>query len=203
MGRGDVLVIDDRGFDALLGALAARGFTLRGPVVRDGAIVPGPVANVDDLPRGWRDEQAPGDYRLSHGDDPRYFTWAVGPGSWKAEVFPPTQELWRARVENGERVVLREPQVRPAPVAVVGARPCELVGLQVLDRVLAGGSDPDPRYSEGRRSMFVVAVECGAPAATCFCTSMGTGPAAGEGVDGAGFDLALTELLDEGGHRFL
>ena len=45
----------------------------------------------------------------------------------------------------------------------------------------------------------MVVVECGSPSGTCFCASMGTGPAA----DG-GFDLALTELLDDGaGHRFL
>ena len=36
------------------------------------------------------------------------------------------------------------------------------------------------------------------PAATCFCVSMGTGPEAE-----SGFDLALTELLDDAGHRFL
>jgi len=36
------------------------------------------------------------------------------------------------------------------------------------------------------------------PAATCFCTSMGTGP----GVE-SGFDLALSELNDAGGHRFV
>ena len=34
-----------------------------------------------------------------------------------------------------------------------------------------------------------MAVECGTPSSTCFCTSMGTGPGAG-----AGYDLALTEL---------
>ncbi len=40
--------------------------------------------------------------------------------------------------------------------------------------------------------------ECGSPAGTCFCTSMGTGP----GVDD-GFDLALTEIDDGEGHRFV
>ena len=40
--------------------------------------------------------------------------------------------------------------------------------------------------------------ECGTPASTCFCTSMDTGPSAD-----AGFDLALTELDDAGGHRFM
>ena len=37
-----------------------------------------------------------------------------------------------------------------------------------------------------------------APGGTCFCTSMDTGPRVT-----AGFDLALTELLDERGHRFV
>ena len=54
----------------------------------------------------------------------------------------------------------------------------------------------DDRYAARRSDAFVVAVECGAPAATCFCTSMGTGPAAC-----AGYDLSLTELI-VGGHRF-
>ena len=44
---------------------------------------------------------------------------------------------------------------------------------------------------------FVVAVNCFEPGGTCFCVSMGTGPK----VE-AGYDLALTELLD-GEHRFL
>jgi ferredoxin len=59
-----------------------------------------------------------------------------------------------------------------------------------------GGAHPDDRYAARRDGAFVVAVECGAPASTCFCPSMGTGPSA----RGA-FDLALTELVD-GGHRF-
>jgi ferredoxin len=49
-----------------------------------------------------------------------------------------------------------------------------------------------------RRDAFIVAVNCGEPGGTCFCTSMGTGPKAD-----AGFDLALTELIDEARHEFL
>jgi len=43
-----------------------------------------------------------------------------------------------------------------------------------------------------------VAVSCSDPAGTCFCSSMGTGPDPEEG-----FDLALTELLDDRGQRFV
>ena len=62
------------------------------------------------------------------------------------------------------------------PLAVIGARPCELAALAVLDRVLLEGAHPDPGYAAGRTGTFVVAAECGSPAGTCFCTSMGPAP---------------------------
>ncbi len=74
-------------------------------------------------------------------------------------------------------------------MAVIGARPCEVAALGILDRVLRDGAVADDRYAARREGAFIVAVECGTPSSTCFCTSMGTGPAAD-----AGYDLALTEL---------
>jgi ferredoxin len=106
--------------------------------------------------------------------------------------------VWRAGTSQGE-VTGSEPNPAPtAPLAVIGARPCEAAALAILDRVLGAGAVPDPRYRERRDGMFVVIAECGTPSGTCFCTSMDTGPAAT-----SGYDLALTELLDAQGHRFL
>ena len=48
------------------------------------------------------------------------------------------------------------------------------------------------------QAAFIIAVNCTEPGETCFCTSMGTGPEAGPG-----YDLALTELVSAGQHRFL
>jgi sulfhydrogenase subunit beta (sulfur reductase) len=45
--------------------------------------------------------------------------------------------------------------------------------------------------------MFVVAVQCGQAGGTCFCVSMNTGPVAERG-----FDLALTEVIDDDRHYF-
>jgi sulfhydrogenase subunit beta (sulfur reductase) len=197
MRIGDAAVIDSEGLDALITTLAGLGYETQGPVVRDGAIMPGPVQSVADLPVGTHDVQAPGQYRLEHAEDENVFGWAGGPGSWKAEFFPPTQELWRSTVVD-DSVSVTTPDLEMAPLAVVGARPCELVALGILDRVLVDGAHPDPRYAARRVGAFVVAAECGSPAATCFCTSMGSGPGAE-----SGFDLALTELNDDEGHRFV
>ena len=197
VGRGGVAVLDANGLDALIRRLRELGFETKGPVVRDGAITPGPISGVNDLPVGVADEQGPGRYRLSAASHSRFFNWAVGPGSWKAEFFPPVQELWRANVDEAS-VALIEPLLDAPPLAIVGMRPCEVASLAVLDRVLMEGSYRDPRYAQRREGTFVAVVECASPAATCFCASMSSGPS----VD-AGFDLALTELDDERGHRFV
>ncbi len=191
------IVIDRDGLDRLIGALVARGYRTIGPVVRDGAIVAREVADSGDLPQGWHDEQAPGSYRLSHDDDPSLFAWAVGPGSWKPEFYPARSLVWRTNA-TAETVSFEQPPEERPPVALIGSRPCELAGLKVLDAVFARGSVPDPRYRDRREASFIVVAECGTPAATCFCTSMGTGP----GVD-EGFDMALSELTFPDGPRYL
>jgi ferredoxin len=47
----------------------------------------------------------------------------------------------------------------------------------------------DPTYRARREGLFILAVNCLQPDATCFCASMGTGPRVRPG-----FDLAITEL---------
>ncbi len=72
-------------------------------------------------------------------------------------------------------------------------RSCDLHGLGVLDNVLTSGPAP----SAWRDEALIIAVQCGEAGGTCFCTSMGTGPRAD-----SGFDLALTEVLEDGEHWF-
>ncbi|MDA8291530.1 MAG: 4Fe-4S dicluster domain-containing protein [Actinomycetota bacterium] len=211
---GDSVTVLADGLDRLVAALAALGYATVGPTVRDGAIVPGAIGAASDLPRGWHDEQSPGSYRVRHDDgDGELFGWAVGPASYKGELFPSEQTVWRARREDGE-VVLEDGRDTDRPLAIVGARPCELAGLEVLDSVLLGGPVRDRRYGDRRAGTFVVVAECGRPSGACFCTSMGTGPSAGPaepagvahvggapgGAEGAGetrgrrFDLAMAEV---------
>jgi ferredoxin len=195
IGASLVLRVDD--LATLITRLSELGYEVKGPVVRAGAIVPGALSGVGDLPKGVHDEQGPGEYRIAHGDDDHLFDWAVGPSGWKPEFFPPRDELWCARVGDGHVELVEVPD-EPRPLAVVGARPCEAAALGVLDRVFIDGAHRDTRYAERRENAFVVVVECSSPAATCFCDSMSTGPNVEDG-----FDLALTELDDDDGHRFL
>ena len=189
-------VIDHDGLDALIATLADQGYRVVGPTVRNGAIVHREIRSADDLPSGWHDEQQPGSYRLAHADDGELFSWAVGPESFRQSVFPSQAVVWRGRRQGGDVAVESVSDDSPKE-AFFAARPCEVAALEVLGGVLAGGAHPDPVFSARRDAAFVVIAECGVPAATCFCSSMGSGPAAGPN-----FDLALTELLTPD-HRFL
>ncbi len=180
------VVFDLEGLDKLVKGLAVRNYRTVGPVVRDGAITMGDIDSAGELPKGWQDSQGPGSYRLTQTGSGRLFDWAVGPQSVKAEVFPSRSIIWRAKPP--EYQVEEVDDVAP-PVAVVGARPCDLAALEVLDRALDGAPVADPTYHKRRHEAFLVVVECTRPASTCFCVAMGTGPGATQG-----FDLALTEL---------
>ena len=188
MPSPDGFVIDHDGVDSLIASLRTHGYRVVGPVVRNGAILHREIRSVGDLPAGWHDEQQPGSYRLVQADDGELFGWAVGPESFKQSVFPSETVIWRGR-RDGDDVVVEGATDDAPKEAFFGARPCEVAALGVLGGVLAGGASPDPVFSRRRDAALVVAVECGAPAATCFCTSMGSGPAAGPDCD-----LALTEL---------
>ena len=189
-------VIDRHGLGSLIEVLRDRGYTVVGPTVREEAIVFDEVRGLEDLPAGWTDEQDGGTYRLHRRDDDALFGYAVGPQSWKQYLFPPRTLLWRAhRSDDGFEIKDVPPE--PRDHAFLGVRGCDLAAIQVQDRTFLG-EHSDPTYETRRRRAFVIAVNCSTPAGTCFCVSMGTGPKAGPG-----YDLALTELLDDDGHRFV
>ena len=198
MVPGESFVIELQGLSRLVAALGERGYLVIGPTVRSGAIVYDRLDSADDLPAGYTDVQEPGRYRLERRDDEARFGYAVGAQSWKRELLPPELQLWHARREADGDFALVDDAPAPPALAFIGVRSCELHAIQIQDRVLVGGAHADDDYAARRREAFIVAVNCGEAGGTCFCVSMQTGPKVG-----AGHDLALTELLDGEGHRFL
>jgi sulfhydrogenase subunit beta (sulfur reductase) len=194
----DARLLGPEGLSLLVEALRDAGYRVVGPMVRDGAIVLDEIASADELPRGVTEDQEAATYRLGSRGDDSYFGWAVGPHSWKGELMPSRVRLWRASpAGNGRMPAIEEEPSPPRPLAIFGARPCDLHAIAIQDRVLLGGKYVERDYAQRRDGAFVVVVNCGVPGGTCFCASMGTGPRAE-----LGFDLALTEVLD-GEHRFV
>lgn len=185
------------GLDTLFAELRRRGHSLVGPTVRDGAIVYDTIQTTQDLPEGWTDEQEAGRYRLKRRADRALFGYVLGPHAWKRFLQPPSMGILAAE-KTAKGLVFATPSEPTPRFAFVGARPCELAAMATQDRIFFGGKFALPAYRDRRHAAFVLAVHCTEPGGTCFCASLGTGPLAE-----SGFDLALTELLDEKAPRYL
>jgi ferredoxin len=190
-------VIAVEGLAELYRVLVAEGYRVIGPAVQDEAIVLRELSSATELPFGWGVRLEPGGYRLRRRDDTAAFGHSAGPQSWKRFLHPPRERLWSATrtTDGGFELTEEADDGEPPRYAFLGVRPCDLRAIAIQDRVLG---QPGSRYAARRARLFIVAVNCTEPGETCFCASMGTGPGADNG-----YDLALTEMLDQDGHRFL
>jgi len=192
------VVLERADFQALFDALVAGGYKVLGPTLRDGAIVYDELESVGDLPAGWTDVQDGATYRVSKRQDDALFGYAVGPHSWKKFLHPPIIRLWQAQRSKGGFQVIEEPTQEIPKMAFLGVRACELNAITIQDKVFLGGAFADPGYKARRENTLIVALNCSQAGGTCFCVSMNTGPRVPPG-----FDIALTELIENGRHYFV
>ena len=191
-------IIERNDIDALFAVLKQHGFgAIIGPTIRDSAIVYDELNSSRDLPIGWGDEQKAGVYRLRKRHDEALFGYNLGPQAWKKFLHPPVLRLWKAQRQNHGFQIMEQKE-QPPKLAFIGVRSCELHAIAIQDKVFMNGKYVDPVYQSRRENIFIVAVNCGQASGACFCVSMNTGPQAA-----AGFDLALTEVLQDKRHYFL
>jgi ferredoxin len=199
-------VIDCDGLASLIAALRQASYQVIGPKAADGAITYEPVDELRQLASGWIDEQQGGSYRLIRSGK-ALFGHTVGPHTWKRYLFPPSHRLWHSQRGEAGFTIVPEPEP-DIPYAFLGVRACELKAIAIQDKVFGynGNAKPgangiaytDSGYAARRKAAFLIAVNCGRATETCFCASMEAGPKAGPG-----YDLALTELIDDSRHEFL
>ncbi len=190
------LIIERQDFPKLLEVLYAQGYRVIGPTVRDSAVVYDEIQSDREFPEGWTDSQAAGSYRLEKGDSKALFGYTASPQSWKRFLHPPALTLWEAHRNNGTFQIVAEDT--PPRYAFIGVRACELQAIAVQDKVFLYSEFVDTHYKARRENTFIVAVNCGHAGDTCFCVSMNSGPKAA-----SGFDLALTEILEDERHYFV
>ena len=195
MEPGDTRVIDRAGLDRLVDVLHEQRYRVIGPQERDGAIVLDDLVSGARLPAGWSVDTEPGRYRLRRRDDAAVFAHSAGPGSWKQFLHPPHRKVW----ETGPELNVQPAEESAQRLAFLGVRGCDLAAMAILGRVLDGGTRiPIPDLPVAVQVCSWSRVNCTEPGGVCFCVSMGTGPGASQG-----YDLALTEMIDAAGHRFL
>ncbi len=185
---GSTISIEKSAFNDLLARLKNEGFETIGPRVKNGTLVYDTLDSLEQLPRGYVTEQAPGQFRLVYAGHNRYFDVIPGQQSWKQFLFPSRLELFTLN-RNGQSWEAVRSEHDKKSFAFVGVRGCELAAIQVQDKAFLREDFQDAFYRSRRERVFILAVDCLHPAGTCFCASMHTGPRAADG-----FDLRLTEL---------
>ena len=99
-----------------------------------------------------------------------------------------------ARIKIAEYFSSKEDSdAKERPVAIVGAKSCDLVSFKVMDYVYSQEPFRDPLYVSKREEGLVISSDCTCYGETCFCVAIGTMPYSVEG-----FDINLSEL--DGGY---
>ncbi len=190
-------MISDQGFlpvnrlQDLIDALYNAGYLCIGPQVQDHAIVYRQLKHIEQLPKGFHDQQSPGSYLLSEHQSEKYFDWANGPEAIKPRLFCAEEKLWQSSQQDNGQIHFKASIPETQPIAIIGARSCDIAAMKIQDQHFLEQQMPDPYYKARRENLFTLVVNCNRPAATCFCHSTGDGPF----CDNAS-DLTATELAE-------
>lgn len=175
----------------LIDDLTKKGFQCIGPQVQSNTIVYAPLKQAQNLPWGVRDKQGPGRYELAFTEEKKAFLFSNGPEAIKPLVFSPQETVWKV-VRNEQGKLIFEPSLGEIqPIALIGARACDLAALAIQDKVFLHGKYQDKSYQSRREQLLIIAVNCSVSSANCFCVSAGTGVEVQQG-----YDLLMTEITD-------
>jgi len=126
----------------------------------------------------------------------------------KGLVYPQSERMFEVNLDekDPEANVYRESVKDYSPRAVVGIRPCDAHGFQIVKRNFDNAEYRDPWWVKRFETTTMVGLGCNEPCASCFCASVGGGPFATEYLDVVVFDLGdsfLARAITEKGEAFL
>lgn len=101
--------------------------------------------------------------------------------SLKELFLPATEVLLRYRYQKDEVAIEEAPTSFP-PRVILGARPCDAAGVEVLDKVM-GWDYRDELWFGRRAATTLVSIACPGVDDVCFCSAVGLSPDASRGAD--------------------
>src|SRR4030043_1891716 len=122
----------------------------------------------------------------------------------KEIFFPQSETMFRYEKAGKQHQVTSTEEVERKRV-ILGARPCDIQAVLLIDQVFSGKEYTDVYYVNKRKATTIIGMACDHPLSTCFCSSMKGGPFHREGSDLLLIDLGeayLVELLTEKGMTF-
>lgn len=163
-------VVNQTAFAFILDRLQAQSYTVYGTVNEKGTGVFKPLENLTDF-----------SLRCTGGTLPPKHIW-----------YRPEETLFTYD-RSGNHL---KTEISLVKQAVFGIRPCDVHALLALDEVFLGSTYLDPYYWARRAELLLIVFNCVEAGDTCFCASLGTGPALEHD-----YDLLFTALGKKGGEE--
>jgi ferredoxin len=146
-------------------------------------------------------ETGTADMSVWDGQDTGFLDW------YRNTVIPPKanfllnlEKIFDFHKENGGYSLV-VPEAEERKQLVFGIRPCDARAIAIIDKVFQDAYE-DTYYLNRRKNTVLVGMGCLNPYDSCFCTSLGLGPAETADVDvmltDIGDDLIIEEVTDKG-----
>ncbi len=126
----------------------------------------------------------------------------------KSVIFPQSERMFEYSMDGSKEDanVLKEAPKDFSPQVIVGIRPCDAFAFQLVKINFDNPQYQDPWWVQRMDAATLVGFACSEPCASCFCTSVGSGPFSEKGLDAVMVDLGdnfLVRSITPKGEAFL
>ena len=125
------------------------------------------------------------------GNDVSFLNWYRNTVIPPRDSFLPFVEEMFAFYKDKDGYKIDLPSPKGQKQLIFGVRSCDAKALNILDMTFNDGYE-DTYYRDRRRNTVLVGLVCAKAYDSCFCTSLGSGPA-----DTTGVDLMLTDIGED------
>ncbi|MEJ2723052.1 MAG: 4Fe-4S dicluster domain-containing protein [Deltaproteobacteria bacterium] len=130
-------------------------------------------------------------FRLLENDRKPSFDFQNTRLSPKSVIFPQSERMFEYSLDKGEEdaYVLKEAQKEFPLQLIAGIRPCDAFAFQLVRINFDNPQYQDPWWVRRMEATTLMGLGCNEPCASCFCTSVGSGPFDDKGLDALMYDL--------------
>ena len=126
----------------------------------------------------------------------------------KSIILPQSEVMFAFNLDRttDQAGILHQLETDHFPRVIFGIRPCDAKAFDLLDLNFSPPSHQDTWWVRRRQITTLVGLGCNTPCPTCFCTSVGSGPFATEGLDLLlidGDDEFIIQVITEKGQGLL
>ena len=109
----------------------------------------------------------------------------------KSVIYPQSERMFEYTLDETRQDahVMKESPKDFSPQAIVGIRPCDGYAFQLVKINFDNPQYQDPWWVRRMEATTLIGFGCNEPCATCFCTSVGSGPFSEKGLDALMVDL--------------